>query len=569
MERPINPYVAGAPLRGERGFFGRQDILAWVERELANPATNSLVLVGQRRIGKTSILLQLQHRLPADRFFPVYFDLQDQAARPLAQVLADLADTAAERAGLPAPPADEFDDQGRFFRRSFLPQLNAAIGSQRRLVLLFDEFDVLERWTAPQLPETAAVRTLLPFLRRMMTEDSRTAFVFAVGRGSQDLSLDFVSTFKTSLVREVWVLDRDSAEQLVRQAEANGTLRFSHRAVARILGLTNCHPYFTQLLCQRIWEQAYRDNPRSAPRVDWQDVEAAVSDALRTGEQAILWLWNGLTPGEKVYAAGLAELASEGETVSTERVIQLLTAHATRLRAREVENAPRDLVRRRILEEVDDEGHRFAIELFRRWVRANRPVREVKDELDRVEPEAERLYKIGKRHFDQRRWQAAVRCFRAALKAYPSHFRARLHLGEALLELGQTDAAIKELEQAYQMDPQEARFALERAKAKAAPEVPPLLVDTAERRVFLGQREIRLSRLEFEVLAVLAQQAGQPIPKDALQKVVEARTGRSGVSIDAALYRLRKKLGDSAHNPTYVETRRGEGYVLHHVTLAA
>ena len=56
-DKLINPYVAGAPLLGERGFFGRQDTLDWVTRELRNPTTNALVLFGQRRIGKTTLLL--------------------------------------------------------------------------------------------------------------------------------------------------------------------------------------------------------------------------------------------------------------------------------------------------------------------------------------------------------------------------------------------------------------------------------------------------------------------------------------------------------------------------------
>ncbi|HHS97224.1 MAG TPA: tetratricopeptide repeat protein [Chloroflexi bacterium] len=564
MARPVNPYVAGAPLRSREGFFGRRDVLAWVERELRNPTTNALVLTGPRRIGKTSILLQLQRALPADAFLPVYFDLQDQAARPLAQVLADLADVVAERVGLEAPSPDAFDDQGRFFRDVFLPQVYAALGP-RRLVVLLDEFDVLDREETAPLPETAAVRALFPFLRRMIAEDPRTAFLFAVGRRPEDLSLDFLATFKTSLVREVWVLDRESAEELVRQAERNGTLRFTDRAVVRILGLTNCHPYFTQLLCQRIWERAYRDNPRVPPSIDGEAVEAAVPDALRTGEQAILWLWNGLSPEEKIYAAGLAALSSEGEEVPEERVIHLLASHATRLHTREVEEAPRRLVRRRVLEEVGERRHRFTIDLFRRWVRANRPVREVKDELDRVEPRAEQLYRQGRRAFEQRRWEAAVRYFRRALAVHPAHFRARLYLGEALLELGRVEVALAELERAYELDPDEAKFALARAKARAVRAAPTLLVDHRRRRVYLGDREIRLSPLEFSILALLAQRAGRPVPKEEILQTLRAQ-GRSNPSIDAAVYRLRKKLGDSARNPTYLETRRGEGYVLHNAT---
>jgi tetratricopeptide (TPR) repeat protein len=464
MSRPVNPYVAGAPLREERGFFGRQDTLEWVTRELRNPATNALVLFGQRRIGKTTLLLQLQCNLPDDAFLPVYFDLQDQATRPLGQVLADLADTVAEQADLESPSPRVFDDQGRFFRRTFLQGLySVALRKSRRLVFLLDEFDVLDQAAEAELPETAAAKALFPFLRRVMTEDPLPAFVFIVGRRAEDLSLDFTSTFKASLVREIWVLDRESAEALVRQAETNDTLRFTDQAVARVLSLTSGHPYLTQLLCQRVWERAYIGNPTTPPCIDLPEVEGTVPDALKTGDQALAWLWNGLGPAEKIYASALAEAADEGQTISEDWVIQVLTAHAARLRTREVELAPRDLVNRRVLEVIGEREYRFAVELFCRWVRQNKPLQDVKDELDRVDPLAERLFGIGQGFFRRRQWEAATRYFRDALGTNLRHFRARLHLGEALLELGQTDKAVVELERAYELDRDEARLPLARA----------------------------------------------------------------------------------------------------------
>jgi tetratricopeptide (TPR) repeat protein len=148
----------------------------------------------------------------------------------------------------------------------------------------------------------------------------------------------------------------------------------------------------------------------------------------------------------------------------------VLTAHAARLRTREVELAPRDLVKRRVLEEAGEREYRFAVELFRRWVRQNKPLRDVKEELDQVEPVAAELFGIGQRYFSQRRWQDAVDFFRRALERNPHHFRARLYLGEALLELGQTDEAVAELEMAYELDRDEAGLPLARslvAQAKA------------------------------------------------------------------------------------------------------
>jgi len=542
VNQPANPYVAGAPLRGEQGFFGRQDTLEWVARELRNPATNALVLFGQRRIGKTTILLQLERTLPADVFLPVYFDLQDQATRPLGRVLADLADAVAERIGLEPPDPADFDDKGHFFRREFLPRLYQTLGETRRPVLLLDEFDVLDQAAEAELPDTVAAKALFPFLRRTMTEDPRLAFVFVVGRRAEDLSLDFTATFKASLVREIWVLDRKSAEALIRQAEVNGTLRFTDRAVERILSLTCCHPYLTQLLCQRIWERAYAGGSgggiKPCPTIDAPEVEAAVPDALEAGNQALVWLWDGLSPAEKIYAAALAETAEEGETIPEDQVIQVLSTHAARLRTREVELAPRDLVKRRVLEEAGERKYRFAVELFRRWVRQHKPLRDVKDELDRIEPVADRLYGIGMDFLRRRQWGQAVRYFQDALAAYPGHFRARLHLGEALLELNQADGAVAELERAYELDRDEARLTLARA-----------LIAQARAREAAGDEEGALAACERALQISPSERAAQEMRAAIWRRRGDAALERGDLEKALAAYR---EAGDT-ERVAYVE----------------
>src|SRR5690349_7053607 len=111
-----NPYIAGSPLRDRFGFFGRRDILDWVSAELSNVYTNALVIYGQRRVGKTTILLQLQHYLPSESFFPIYFDLQDQSKQRLGEMLADLADVIGTQINLSRHKSEDFDDEGRYFR---------------------------------------------------------------------------------------------------------------------------------------------------------------------------------------------------------------------------------------------------------------------------------------------------------------------------------------------------------------------------------------------------------------------------------------------------------------------
>ena len=89
--RPLNPYIAGNPIAGEQGFFGREDVLRQVERSFSATGQNAVVIFGQRRIGKTSVLLQLQRRLDPSRFVVVYQDLMDKATKPLGEVMGELA----------------------------------------------------------------------------------------------------------------------------------------------------------------------------------------------------------------------------------------------------------------------------------------------------------------------------------------------------------------------------------------------------------------------------------------------------------------------------------------------
>ena len=454
-----NPYTVGPPLRSAKGFFGRQNIIDWVLKELSNPNTNALVLLGQRRIGKTSLLHQIRHVLPRNRFLAIYFDLQDKAEQPLGQVLADIADTIADELELEPFPVDAYDNRGRHFERTFLSSLYDTIGEGIRPVFLFDEFDVLDKLAEEQLPETAAAKAFFPFLRHLMNKDPRLAFVFVVGRRADDLSVDFTATFKTSLQQEIWVLERESTEALIRQGEGDGTLQFSTDAIERIIKLTNGHPYFTQLLCQRLWDNSHESLQIISPI----EVDAVVPTALQMGNQALVWLWNGLSPAEKIYAAALAEVGGEKTNISEEHVIAVLAEYAPRLRTREVEMAPTDLVKRRVLDVVGDREYRFAIELFRRWVQDNKPLRDVKDEMDRVDELADQYFNIGLRLFTNREWQGAVDEFQRALTRYQHHFRARLYLGETYLELGRIDEAVTELEQAYELDKDETRLPLVRA----------------------------------------------------------------------------------------------------------
>jgi hypothetical protein len=72
----VNPYVTGIPLRVQPGHFfvGRRNISARIEQILQN-SNPPLLLYGQRRIGKTSLLNHLSQLLP-ENYIPLFVDLE-------------------------------------------------------------------------------------------------------------------------------------------------------------------------------------------------------------------------------------------------------------------------------------------------------------------------------------------------------------------------------------------------------------------------------------------------------------------------------------------------------------
>lgn len=455
---PRNPYIAGKALADSRGFFGREDIFRVVETVLSSPDQNSVVLFGQRRIGKTSILLNLRSRLSSSGFVPVYFDLMDRARKSLAQVTFELAVTIAQELQLPQPAPADFDDEGRSFREKFLPTVYTTLGEQKRLVLLFDEFDVLDTTQEEQLPIGAAARTFFPYLRELMTEEPRLGYVFVVGRKASDLSIDVKATFKAARYQRVSVLDEDAAKELAGISEREGLLRWSNEAVAHVLALTARHPYFTQLICQLLFEVAYTSEP---PRVEIvpADVDAIVPKVLEAGENVFEWIWDGLPPAERVIFSAIASGTDEQTVITEDRLMSILQTQGIRILIRELELAPKTLVEWEMLKQTDG-GYKFFVELMRRWVVTRKPLGKVKDELDRVVPLADMLYQAANGFYRRSNLDQAVTQLQNALNINPNHLKAHLLLGEIYRTQGKFDNAVSELEDAYKIDEDGTHFAL-------------------------------------------------------------------------------------------------------------
>ncbi|MDR1274906.1 MAG: winged helix-turn-helix domain-containing protein [Candidatus Accumulibacter sp.] len=88
-------------------------------------------------------------------------------------------------------------------------------------------------------------------------------------------------------------------------------------------------------------------------------------------------------------------------------------------------------------------------------------------------------------------------------------------------------------------------------------------ISQSTRNAYLGDTQIDLTTAEFDLLWLLALNAGSILSRDDLLQELRG-IGFDGIdrSIDARISRLRRKLGDDPENPTRIKTVRGKGYLF-------
>ncbi len=363
-----NPYVVGVPLTAQQEIFvGRADIVARIEQLLLDQRRPPLLLYGQRRMGKTSLLRNLGRLLPRT-IVPLFVDGQRVAlAGDYADFLYNLAGemkrSAEQQRRLILPPATYESLAAQPFTcfNEWLDQVEQALHEQGYQVILLalDEFEMLDSTlTRGRFDET----DVLSLLRHMIQH--RPGFKVMLA-GSHTLAefQRWASYLINVQVVKIGYLGPAEARQLIEHPIKNYALRYQPQASRRVLDLTQAHPALIQLLCYELVSLKNEQEPARRWRVDLADVEAAVPRALNSGS-----FFFADIEQNQVDEAGLALLrclAARGEGAALDRAA--LLRFCPLLRPQDLDQVLRQLLQRDLIEPIGEKGYRFQVELIRRW----------------------------------------------------------------------------------------------------------------------------------------------------------------------------------------------------------
>lgn len=454
-----NPYVIGTPIDDKRMFFGRESALRFIEDNLRQGA-KVILLYGQRRIGKSSVLAQIPEFIGQDQFYFVPFDLQNQGKRLLGQVLYSLSTVIVERLeddydllldDVEIPSEADLLHDVNHFSNHFLPQIFKRIGTNN-LVLLLDEFDVLSNYSSE-----SAIEHFFPYLQSIISIHDKLFIIPAIGRRPEELD-NLLSLFKSAPAQEIGLLDEQSARSLITKP-SEGVLSFEPDAIQAIVDLTSKHPYFTQVVCFSIFGQA---RAQQQWMVSKTDVAQIVDKAIESSRPGLTWFRDSLPIPERVIFSAVAE-AQQIAITTGNSIIQspfsLLEEYGI-VQTTRLARAGNQLMTWGFLDALHPATqtsskfpvYTVKIELVRRWLVEAYPLRKEAWELEKLNAEAQRLYDEASELYRTKRMRAAIKKYRDALEVNPNHFSALFELADAYFDDRQFAGAVKYYQRAFKLD---------------------------------------------------------------------------------------------------------------------
>ena len=369
--RPIiNPYMAGNPVTGSL-FVGREDIMRRLKELWNSPReVSSVILYGHRRMGKTSILKNLDTNFTNETAI-VYFNMQilgsgSSISDLLYALASEIYDNLSpeKQQALGEPQSLVFTTENHYYAfKRFLTRLD-KVRDGIRFIIAVDEYEILEELIGEKLVE----QKLIGFWRGLIQTYPWFIMIFAGLHRLNELSHDYWNPLFASVTPiRVSFLSKGAARKLITQPSPDFDIDYDDDAIEKIIDLTNSQPYLVQLICRHLItnfnRQVFEEEIKREKRFTVQDVNIIINDPdfFIDGNPYFTGVWQ---QAEKNSPVGQLEILRE---LCHKELSKAQLVEKTNLTLEEVEAALKILIERDVIREQD--GHYgYTIKLMQSWV---------------------------------------------------------------------------------------------------------------------------------------------------------------------------------------------------------
>ena len=377
-----NPYIVGNPIKTKKMFYGREDDFEFIRRKLESGSKSYIiVLSGERRSGKTSILFQILNGQLGENFIPILIDMQTMAGlknegeffEKFAQETLKYID-------------DSFSiDNYNFHSESespykvfskLLDDIHKIYPNKTKLILV-DEYELIE----VKSKEGSLSPNFVPFLSGLLESEQQISFIFTGSRTLEERGNDYwQNLFGKSLFRNVSFLSEQDTMRLITQP-VEGQIIFNDDVLDSIYRLTSGQPFYTQIVGQNIVDYV---NETEKANIDQNDLDQIVNEILENPLPQMIYFWNSLPQGQMLMLSLLADMLddpdkniSPADIIKQSKKKKLGIALDTHL----VNTILEGLYHLNYVSKTDS-GYRFQIDLMRQWIKRDHSIWRVMKEVD-------------------------------------------------------------------------------------------------------------------------------------------------------------------------------------------
>ncbi len=369
-----NPY-GPKPAVGPR-FYGRDIECQRIRTLVCDQSQNSAILLwGQKRIGKTSLLLRLVEQAGRD-FLPVYIDLQGIAYCSTTQFLSTLIEQTLQKLKIHIPEAmREITPHLSRLKKDPLGHFDKLIMSIQKtvqyqpLVVIMDEFQYL----CELREEAVTSQAIFRHLRSLSQHGQGIHFIFSGGGLLSELinQPGLAPLLNITFDEKLSSLGELAASSLIK----DGLTRVSEieeEAVDFLLKTTSGHPYYLQLLCYKLFEQAQQDKTI----ITQASASETTYEWLRQADESrFQHLWEGKhgidSQMNKVILSAIAQLEADNGEVEYDHLYE---AVYSLIQERNLVRSLEDLTYMGVIKH-NQLKYAIEVDLFARWMRQHWPLK--------------------------------------------------------------------------------------------------------------------------------------------------------------------------------------------------
>lgn len=386
--KPIpNPYSTGVPTT--EMCHGREDDLKFLQDNLTRRnAGTFLILYGQRRSGKTTLLLQLANTKVLEPHIALRIDMQHESYRmsesKFFYKIAYYIHQALRKREiyLHLDKEKDFKEDPTFALNRFLERVDLNLEG-RKLIILIDEFEIIET----KVQKGVLAPEVFEYLRSVIQGYPSMTFLLAGVHTIHELTTGYWSPFFNIAVHhKLAKLSARGARSLIT-TPVKDFLEFDSYALRKIRQLTADQPYLINSVCRPLVDYC---NEMEKVYVTPNDVNAVLGRILESSQLHFKWLWDQCTLDERYVLAIMAEPGGEeGRSLSLVEIEVLYKYHALPYKREAVLHSLRSLVERDMVEKVSNaadedvspyERYRLPVGLIREWIHRTKSVKQVRHE---------------------------------------------------------------------------------------------------------------------------------------------------------------------------------------------